>query len=163
MRISAPPQALRAFRVTAATLLAAGLLGGTAGCGGQPPARPAAPAERAEPTPAATAGRPRGDRSGATSARASAPVAWTIAAVVTRLTGERIRVAGTTVPIDPATLTCGGEGPEGRRGATPAWTRFRCVQPTFPRGEVAGPDAVFLVEPTGPRTFVVRGARLTTY
>jgi len=28
---------------------------------------------------------------------------------------------------------------------------------------VAGPDAVFLVEPTGPRTFVVRGARLTAY
>ncbi len=162
MRISAPPQALRAFRVTAATLLAAGLLGGTAGCGAHPPARPAAPAERVEPTPAAT-GRPRGERSGATATRAPAPVAWTIATVVTRLTGERIRVAGTTVPIDPATLTCGGEGPEGRRGAAPAWTRFRCVQPTFPRGEVAGPDAVFLVEPTGPRTFVVRGARLTAY
>ena len=83
--------------------------------------------------------------------------------MVARLAGERLRIGDTTVPIDPATLTCGGEGPEGRRGAAPAWTRFRCVQPTFPRGEVAGPDAVFLVEPTGPRTFVVRGARLTAY
>jgi len=159
MRISAPPQALRAFRVTAATVLASGLLGGATGCGAQPPARSPAPAERAGPTPAATAGGERG----ATAPRAPAPVEWTIAAVVARLAGERLRVAGTTVPIDPATLTCGGEGPEGRRGAAPAWTRFRCVQPTFPPGEVAGPDAVFLVEPTGPRTFVVRGARLTAY
>src|SRR4051794_27631144 len=103
MRISATPQALRAFRVTAATLLAAGLLGGAVGCGAQPPARPPAPAERAGSTPAATAGGPRGER-GATATRAPAPVAWTIAAVVARLAGERLRVAGTTVPIDPATL-----------------------------------------------------------
>src|SRR3954447_13522446 len=87
MRISAPPQALRAFRVTAATLLAAWLLGGAAGCGAQPPAGPPAPPERAGSTPAGAAGEPRGERQGASATRGPGPVAWAIAAVVSRLSG----------------------------------------------------------------------------
>jgi hypothetical protein len=37
------------------------------------------------------------------------------------------------------------------------------VQPTFPPGSVAGPDAIFFVEPTGRRTLVVVDASFTTY
>ena len=50
-----------------------------------------------------------------------------------------------------------------RRAGEPAWRRFRCVQPTFPAGGLAGPDAVFVVRPTGRRTFAVSGQRLTRY
>jgi hypothetical protein len=84
--------------------------------------------------------------------------------VLRRLDGRRIRVADRTVRIDRATLTCGGVGrPQSRVGGEPAWTRFRCVQPTFPPGEVAGPDAIFLAEPTGPHTLAVTHRRLTRY
>jgi hypothetical protein len=112
------------------------------GGSGQPTARPATPRQR-----------PAGDR-----------VAWTRVAVLRRLEGRRIRVGGRTVGIDPATVTCGGVGrPTTRVRGEPAWIRFRCVQPTFPPGSVVGPDVIFVVEPTGPRTLVVRERRLTSY
>jgi hypothetical protein len=66
------------------------------------------------------------------------------------------------VRIDRDTVTCGGLGAPAD-GSEPAWTRFRCVQPTFPAGALAGPDAVFVVRVTGRRTFAVSGARFTTY
>jgi hypothetical protein len=91
-------------------------------------------------------------------------VAWTHDTVLRRLAGQRIVVGGRTVRVDPSTVVCGGVGPPAttRRGRA-AWTRFRCLQPTFPPGRVAGPDAVFILRPTGPRTFQVTGARLTHY
>jgi hypothetical protein len=97
-------------------------------------------------------------------AGAGAGVAWTHDALMRRLQGRRLRVGGRTVRIDPATLTCGGVGrPAGRVHGDPVWSRFRCVQPTFPPGAVAGPDAIFIVQPTGPHELVIRDRRLTRY
>jgi hypothetical protein len=119
-----------------------------AACGG------GSDAPRATPSPPATRATPR---------PAPAP-AWTHDAVVRRLEGRRIRVAGRSVRVDGATLTCGGVGrAQSRSGGEPEWSRFRCVQPTFPPGEVAGPDVIFIVKPTGPRTLAVTHARLTSY
>ncbi len=90
--------------------------------------------------------------------------AWTHATVLRRLTGRRVRVAGRRLRIDRSTLTCGGVGaPTARVGGEDAWTRFRCVQPTFPAGELVGPDAIFVVEARGRRTFAVTRGRLSRY
>jgi hypothetical protein len=163
MQVPARPQAPRAV---VAALLAAGLVG-AAGCGADPPAR--SPGARAASSPHATRtpqATPDGDRREATGAplrSATAGAAWTLTAVVERLAGRHIRVGRTIVPLEADTLTCGGEGAERRRGGRPAWQRFRCVQPTFRADGLPGPDAVFIVEPTGRRTFIVRGRRLTSY
>jgi hypothetical protein len=107
------------------------------------PERPATPM----PTPAAAAGP-----------------AWTRDAVMRRLDGRRITVDGRGVRIDRSTLVCGGIGrPSDRRRGRPVWVRFRCVQPTFPPGAVAGPDAILVVAPAGRRRLVVIESRLTGY
>jgi len=165
MRNSARTQAARARRAIAAVLVAAALAGGAAACGGNGPASPRSTSPQAggpqRTAPAMPTETPRERRAAGPSGHP--PVAWTIARVVRRLAGRRIEVEGRSVPLDADTLTCGGEGPELRRAAQPAWTRFRCLQPTFPPGGLAGPDAVFIVQPTGPRAFVVRGGRFTAY
>jgi hypothetical protein len=125
---------------------------GAGACGGGPPA------QRGTPTPRHADGAPRG---GATPGPRQA---WTHDTVLRRIAGRRIAVGGRTVRIDPATVVCGGIGPRAAtRHGRPAWSRFRCQQPTFPPGSVVGPDAVFVVEPTGPRTFTITGARLARY
>lgn len=91
-------------------------------------------------------------------------MAWTHDDVMRRIAGRRIAVGDRKVRVDPGTVVCGGVGaPAAGHDGRPAWSRFRCLQPTFPPGSVAGPDAVFFVEPTGPRTYTVTGARLTRY
>jgi hypothetical protein len=101
----------------------------------------------------------------ATSAPApAAGPAWTRAAVMRRLDGRRITVDGRAIRIDRATLVCGGIGrPSHRRRGRLVWVRFRCVQPTFPPGAVAGPDAILVVAPAGRRRLVVLESRLTGY
>ena len=100
----------------------------------------------------------------ATHGPAGSAVAWTHATVLRRVDGRRLRVAGRTVGIDASTVTCVGVGrATARSDAQPAWSRFRCVQPTFPPGAVVGPDLIFLVEPTGPSGFVVRDPHFTRY
>jgi hypothetical protein len=83
--------------------------------------------------------------------------------VVRRLDRRRLRVGDRVVRIDRSTLTCVGVGPATRVGGRRAWSRFRCVQPTFPHGSVVGADVVFVVEITGERSLAIRGARLTRY
>jgi len=95
---------------------------------------------------------------------ARAATSWPQPKVLRRIAGRRIRVGRAVVQVDPATATCGGVGaPAGRVAGKTAWTRFRCVQPTFPSGVVAGPDAIFIVEPRGRRAFAVTAARFTHY
>jgi hypothetical protein len=128
---------------------------GANGCGGSPPGRPDASRtpERRTPQPAEAPSGP-----------AHAGVAWTHDALMRRLDGRRLRVGGRTVRIDPATLTCGGVGrPAGRMHGQPVWSRFRCIQPTFPPGAIVGPDAIFIVQPTGAHELVIRERRLTRY
>jgi hypothetical protein len=121
------------------------LPGGACGGGGAPRHRPAKP----KPSPAQAA---------------AGPVAmWTHATVLRRIAGRRIVVAGKTVRIDPATVTCGGVGAPVRKDGRRAWARFRCVQPTFPPGSVVGPDAIFTVQPAGPHRCMVTDARFTRY
>jgi len=115
-------------------------------------------ASRATPSPSAVVGTP----SGTSSPAGATP--WPLAKVLRRISGRRIRVAGRVVRIDPATVTCGGlGGPAGRPGGKAVWTRFRCVQPTFPKGTLVGPDVIFVAEPRGERALDVSGARLTHY
>lgn len=95
---------------------------------------------------------------------AAGPVAaWPQARLLRRLAGEVIAVEGRRVRIDRATITCQGDGPGSRHGRELAWQSFRCIQPTFGGKGTAGPDAVFQVRPTGPRTFRIVGARFTRY
>jgi hypothetical protein len=148
-----------ALRITLTVLLWAATLSGVAACGSGTTPRPErTPAQAGSRTPSAApeAPHPRPDT------RVRRGPAWTLAAVVAHLDGRSIRVAGRRVAIDAATVTCGGEGPARRRAGGLAWSRFRCVQPTFPAGAIAGPDAVFLAEPTGRRTLIVRGARFAS-
>jgi hypothetical protein len=128
----------RLLLVVAAALLAAAACGG----GGRRPHPP--------PTPSASpAAAPR--------------VAWTHAAVLRRIAGHRVVAGGRTIQIDPDTVTCDGLGAAETRRGEAAWVKFRCVQPTFPPGSVAGPDAIFEVLPTGAETFTVANAQLTHY
>jgi hypothetical protein len=84
--------------------------------------------------------------------------------VLRRLRNSSVRVGGRSVALDSSTITCTGIGrPVRNEGGEPAWNRFRCVQPTFPEGRVAGPDAILVIEPTGPRSFAVTGRRLAGY
>jgi len=143
---------LHALSRLAALLVLAGFV--VSGCGdGAPERRPAATPTAADSAATPSATRPAG---GGT--------AWPHERVLRRIAGRRIRVEGRSVRIDPATVTCGGLGtPAGVVGGKDAWTRFRCVQPTFPAGAVAGPDAIFFVEPRGPRRFEVAESHFTRY
>jgi hypothetical protein len=89
--------------------------------------------------------------------------AWPQARLLRRLAGEVVHVEGRRVHIDRATITCRGDGPGSRHGHKLAWQSFRCIQPTFGGKGPAGPDAVFRVQPTGPRSFRITGARFTRY
>jgi hypothetical protein len=92
-----------------------------------------------------------------------ADAAWSEAKVVRRLAGRAVTIDGRQIRIDRATVTCGGDGRGARRGRTLVWRRFTCTQPTFRGTAVAGPDAVFRVEPTGVRAFRITDARFTQY
>jgi hypothetical protein len=143
--------------------LAAGACGDDGRAGPSTPARGADAAATPEATTEPTRRAP-GSMRAPRRPRPRDRRAWTHAKVLDRLHGRRIRVEGRVVRIDRATLTCGGLGRTvRRRGGAPAWSRFRCVQPTFPAGAVAGPDAILIVEPTGRRTFALVERRLTEY
>jgi hypothetical protein len=91
-------------------------------------------------------------------------VAWTQDKVLHRLAGRRIAIDDQVIRVDASTVTCGGSGrPAGHRGGKPTWRRFRCVQPTFPPGSVAGPDAIFFAQPVDSTRLEVTGRRLTRY
>ncbi|HWT22604.1 MAG TPA: hypothetical protein VN213_03780, partial [Solirubrobacteraceae bacterium] len=133
------------------------LLVAVSGCGDDGSSRTA---DRAA-TPTATSTPAAGPAGGTPPRReAGSAVAWTRAEVLARLHGRTLRVEGRAVRLDRETITCAGLGAERerRRGAS-AWTRFRCIQPTFPPGGVAGPDAIVIVRPTGARTFAVTARR----
>jgi len=142
------------------SLLIAVALGASA-CGGtgdtdapRPKATPAGHGEKAVPT-----------ASPSPSARALQPgPPRTPDAVLRRIAGRRIKVAGRTIRVDADTVTCDGLGrPSQRRGDQRTWTRFRCIQPTFPPGSVAGPDLIFVVQSVPPRDLVVTRRYLTSY
>jgi hypothetical protein len=142
--------------VIAAPLAAAAVALGGCGGGSSPPP--------------STASHPGATTGGATSASPATPaatgratVAWPQRKLVRRLRGRIIDLEGRRVPIDPTTITCQGVGRAQRRDHTLAWKGFHCVQPTFPDGVVAGPDAVFDVHPTGPRSLHVAAARFVRY
>ena len=136
----------RRLRVVTAVVLA--VL--TGGCGSNDAASP--PAKR----PATTTPRPR-------PAQAAPGPAWPRDRVLRRLAGRRVTVTGRAISLDHDTLTCVGLGPRSLVDGKPAWTRFRCVQPTFPPGAVVGPDAILIVATTPAGTLTVVDARLTRY
>jgi hypothetical protein len=85
-------------------------------------------------------------------------------ALLKHIAGRRIKAAGRTIRIDAGTVTCGGLGrPSRRRQDKPAWTVFRCIQPTFPPGSVAGPDLIFVVQSVAQRELVVTRRYFTSY
>ena len=82
---------------------------------------------------------------------------WSLAKLERRLAGETIRVEGRRVRLEPGTLTCGGER-RGRPGAgVRVFAHFSCISPTFPPGELVGPDALFRVHVTGRKTIRLTG------
>jgi hypothetical protein len=83
---------------------------------------------------------------------------WSLKTLVSRLTGRAIRVGGRAVRLDAETLTCWGERRGRPRAGGRVWTHFSCFQPTFPAGQLVGPDALFRVHATGPARFVVTDA-----
>jgi hypothetical protein len=89
--------------------------------------------------------------------------AWSKAKVLRRLADKVVVVDGRRVRVDSATVTCGGVGPASVRAGVHVWHRFVCVQPTFGGEDVAGPDAVLSVEPTGPRSLRIVDTRFTRY
>ncbi len=86
---------------------------------------------------------------------------WSYRRALTVLGRARITVERRRVPLDRSTLTCGGEGRAVVRNGVATWAHFRCIQPTFPAGQLVGPDAIFHVHVTGRRAFVISGAQLT--
>jgi hypothetical protein len=156
-----------AFRVLGLHLAVCAFL---SGCAGERDAASTSPqAATGETTPATnTAAR------AATTAGATTPVEageepsdhdalWSRKKLVRTLAGSRIRVQGRVVRLDAGTLTCLGEG-GGQRGADGrVWTEFSCIQPTFPSDQLAGPDAIFRVQATGPAKFLVTDATFSRY
>jgi hypothetical protein len=112
--------------------------------------------ERAKP-------RPETPTPTTTPARTMSPAAWPHHKLVAHLTGRQIRIAGTAVRLDAATLTCHGVGQPTTRPTGTAWAEFRCIQPTFPPDSVAGPDAIFTVRPVDAGRLEITGARMTGY
>jgi hypothetical protein len=88
---------------------------------------------------------------------------WSLAKLERRLAGETIRVAGRRVRLEAGTLTCGGEGP-GRPGAgVRIFAHFSCINPTFPPGQLVGPDALVRVHVTGRTTIRLTGKSFSGY
>ena len=141
-----------------AGLLVAAALGASA-CGGgsTDPPRQASPA-----SPRKSPVAPASEASGSGALQPGPP--WTRDALLEHLAGRRIRANGRTIRVDAGTVTCGGLGrPTRDRRDEPAWTAFRCSQPTFPSGSVAGPDLIFVVQSVAPRRLVVTRRHLTSY
>jgi hypothetical protein len=88
---------------------------------------------------------------------------WSLKKLMRTLAGNRIRVEGRIVRLDVGTLTCSGEGGGQQRAGVRVWPEFSCIQPTFPPGQLVGPDALFRVQATGPATFLVRDASFSRY
>jgi hypothetical protein len=88
---------------------------------------------------------------------------WSLKKLVRTLAGSRIRIEGRVVRLDAGTLLCSGEGGGQPRAGGRVWTDFSCTQPTFPPGQLVGPDAEFRVQATGPGKFLVTNARFSRY
>ena len=116
-------------------------------------------------TPAGSHESPTAAASPAPGRRALRPgMPWTSDALLKHIAGRRIKAAGRTIRIDAGTVTCGGLGRPSKRGQDkPAWTLFRCIQPTFRSGSVAGPDLIFVVASVAPRKLVVTRRHFTSY
>src|SRR3954468_2473644 len=88
---------------------------------------------------------------------------WSKSFLIDRLNGRRIAVGHSTVALRADTLTCAGEGRGVVRGRSRMWKHFRCIQPTFPKGALVGPDALFRVHVTSARRYVISNARMARY
>jgi hypothetical protein len=104
------------------------------------------------------------DRAGGTagtSAQTTA-VAWPEAKAVRYARRASLVVDGQRQKIDASTVVCWGVGRGDGHDERRVWRRFRCIAPTF-RGAQAGPDVLFVLQPTGRRTFTVLNQRLSSY
>ncbi len=91
------------------------------------------------------------------------PWYWSQRKLERTLDGKRFRVGRTVVPIRADTLTCGGQGRSILRAGVYRWKHFRCIQTTFPRGALVGPDALFLVHVLGRTRFEITDAHFARY
>jgi hypothetical protein len=100
-------------------------------------------------------------QAGASTGR-SGPRDWTVAEAKTRIGRATIVVEHRHVQVSGDTVVCWGVGRALRRGRAHVWRRFGCIAPTF-RGPTAGPDAFFVLVPTGRRHFTILHARFSSY
>ncbi len=137
------------------SLVTVALMGGACGGGGSETrdAGQAAPSRSDSPSPASS------QRQSGNSSR----TAWSRRKTLARIAGEILVIDDRRVSVDPATVTCGGDGAGSRRGRERVWESFTCIRPTVEGHGVAGPDVVFRVQPTGRRSFRITDHRLTRY
>jgi hypothetical protein len=88
---------------------------------------------------------------------------WSLEKLVRRLADNPIRVEGRAVRLDARTLTCSGDGDGRWQAGRRVWAHFSCIQPTFPPGQIAGPDALFHAHATGQASFVITDASFSRY
>ena len=158
----------RAFRVLGLHLAVCAFL---SGCTGEREAGPTSPqAATGETTPAietapsvttATAGDTTTVEAGDEPPDHHAH--WSLKKLVRTLAGRRIRIEGRVVRLDAESLLCSGGGGGQRRAGGRVWTEFSCTQPTFPPGQLVGPDAEFRVQVTGSAKFRVTDASFSRY
>jgi hypothetical protein len=91
------------------------------------------------------------------------PWHWTKRYLFQRIAGTVVSIGTKKVPIRLDTLACEGEGAPVQRNGAPAWKHFRCTQPTFPKGALVGPDAIFRVHVLGRTKYLITDAHFARY
>lgn len=138
------------------------------GCAGDAETQPPVPAAAGETTGAAATNAATTDAEDPTATepedgRPHQHAAWSRNQLHQRLAGTAIVVEERRVRLNAGTLTCGGEGASGRRGGQRVWSHFSCIQPTFPPGQLVGPDALFRVHVTGAQSYLVTDTSFSNY
>jgi hypothetical protein len=152
-----------AVRVLGLHLVLCALLSGCAGGHEAGPASPEAATGEARPATETTSSATTATARQTTSVEAGTQpphrhAFWSLEKLIRRLAGSSIRIEGRAVRLDAGTLTCWGDG-AGRR----FWTHFSCIQPRFPHGQLAGPDALFHAHATGQTSFLLTDASFGRY
>jgi len=94
-------------------------------------------------------------------AQASSSSYWSIAKLLHKLDGTRIRVGTHTVRIRASTTLCAGQGASIRRGGYRRWRRFICTYTTFTRSGIDR-DLDFRVTVRGTRRYTITDAHWVT-
>lgn len=82
---------------------------------------------------------------------------WSYAALMQRLDGTTVRVAGRRFRVRSELVICNGEGRAARRAGVRRWKHFTCTQTLFRSG--LGRDMTWRVHVLGAKRFRISNAR----